>query len=85
MFLVRLFYRQKIYPDENHSLQRVIEHEHQTMEAFLDDVYGPIEDYFENDYYLAAAKLLEKYQKWISGSEHSCNCFQSETCQNSWC
>ena len=39
----------------------VIKHEHQTMEAFLDDIYGPIEDFFENDYYLAAAKLLEKY------------------------
>ena len=29
------------------------------MEAFLDDIFGPITDYFENDYYLAAAKLLE--------------------------
>ena len=29
------------------------------MEAFLDEIYGPITDYFENDYYLAAAKLLE--------------------------
>ena len=43
------------------------------MEAFLDDVYGPIEDYFENDYHLAAAKLLEKYQKGL------------ESCQDSWC
>ena len=34
---------------------------HQTMEAFLDDVYGPMEDFFKNDYYLAAAKVLEKY------------------------
>ena len=51
----------QIYPDEAHGLYGVIKHEHQTMEAFLDDVYGPIEDFFENDYYLAAAKLLEKY------------------------
>ena len=29
------------------------------MESFLDEIYGPIVDYFENDYYLAAAKLLE--------------------------
>ena len=29
------------------------------MEAFLDEIFGPIEDYFVNDYYLAAAKLLE--------------------------
>ena len=43
----------------------MIKHEHQTMEAFLDDVYGPIEDFFENDYYLAAAKLLEKYENGI--------------------
>ena len=29
------------------------------MESFLDEIYGPIVDYFENDYHLAAAKLLE--------------------------
>eukprot|EP00090_Calanus_glacialis_P007913 TRINITY_DN16308_c0_g1_i1.p1 TRINITY_DN16308_c0_g1~~TRINITY_DN16308_c0_g1_i1.p1 ORF type:complete len:847 (-),score=98.44 TRINITY_DN16308_c0_g1_i1:552-3092(-) len=56
-----IIFRQQIYPDEAHGLYGVIKHEHQTMEAFLDDVYGPIEDFFENDYYLAAAKLLEKY------------------------
>ena len=55
----------QIYPDEAHGLYGVIKHEHQTMEAFLDDVYGPIEDFFENDYYLAAAKLLKKYENGI--------------------
>ena len=29
------------------------------MESFLDEIYGPIVDYFENDYHLAAAKLLQ--------------------------
>ena len=29
------------------------------MESFLDEIYGPIVDYFEDDYHLAAAKLLE--------------------------
>ena len=28
-------------------------------QAFLDDIFGPIEDFFENDYYQAAAYLLE--------------------------
>ena len=51
----------QIYPDEAHGLFGVIKHMHQTMEAFLDSVYGPLEDFFEDDYYLAAAKLLEKY------------------------
>ena len=51
----------QIYPDEAHGLFGVIKHMHQTMEAFLDDVYGPMEDFFKNDYYLAAAKVLEKY------------------------
>ena len=34
-------------------------HLYESMESFLDEIYGPIVDYFENDYYLAAAKLLE--------------------------
>ena len=29
------------------------------MESFLDEIFGPIVDYFEDDYHLAAAKLLE--------------------------
>ena len=29
---------------------KVIKHEHRTMEAFLDDTFGPIEDFFEDDY-----------------------------------
>ena len=41
---------------------------HQTMEAFLDDVYGPMEDFFENDYSIAAAKLLEKDENDIPNS-----------------
>ena len=49
----------QIYPDESHGLFGVTRHLYETMEAFLDEIYGPIEDYFENDYYLAAAKLLE--------------------------
>ena len=28
----------------------MIKHEHRTMEAFLDDTFGPIEDFFEDDY-----------------------------------
>ena len=38
------------------------------MEAFLDEIYGPITDYFENDYYLAAAKLLEVSSKIFTTS-----------------
>ena len=49
----------QIYPDESHGLYGVTRHLYETMEAFLDDIFGPITDYFENDYYLAAAKLLE--------------------------
>jgi len=49
----------QIYPDESHGLFGVTRHLYETMEAFLDEVFGPIEDYFEDDYYLAAAKLLE--------------------------
>ena len=49
----------QIYPDESHGLFGVTRHLYETMEAFLDEIYGPIEDYFEDDYYLAAAKLLE--------------------------
>ena len=56
----------QIYPDEAHGLYGVIKHMHLTMEAFLDNVFGPIEDFFEDDYYLAAAKLLEKYGKAIT-------------------
>jgi hypothetical protein len=29
------------------------------MEAFLDDVFGPLEDFFKDDYYLAAANLMK--------------------------
>lgn len=29
------------------------------MESFMDQIFGPLVDYFENDYHLAAAKLLE--------------------------
>ena len=49
----------QIYPDEAHGLYGVTRHLYETMEAFLDEIFGPIEDYFVNDYYLAAAKLLE--------------------------
>ena len=49
----------QIYPEEAHGLYGVTRHLYQTMEAFLDEIFGPIEDYFVNDYYLAAAKLLE--------------------------
>ena len=28
------------------------------MEAFLDELFGPMEDYFKDDYYLAASQLL---------------------------
>ena len=73
-------FRQQIYPDEKHGLQGVLRHQHQTMEAFMDDIFGPMEDYFLDDYYLAAAKLLEKYQKGFSGSGRHSNCFQSELC-----
>ena len=49
----------QIYPDESHGLYGVTRHLYESMESFLDEIYGPIVDYFENDYYLAAAKLLE--------------------------
>ena len=55
--------RQQIYPDEAHGLAGVIKHEHRTMEAFLDDTFGPIEDFFEDDYLLAAVKLLEEIER----------------------
>ena len=48
----------KVYPDENHSLLGVVKHQHETMEAFLDELFGPMEDYFKDDYYLAASQLL---------------------------
>ena len=32
------------------------------MEAFLDDTFGPLEDFFKDDYYLAAANLLKSLQ-----------------------
>ena len=55
--------RQQIYPDEAHSLSGVIKHEHRTMEAFLDDTFGPIEDFFEDDYLRAAVELLQKVEQ----------------------
>ena len=61
-----MYHSFQIYPDESHGLFGVIKHLHLTMEAFLDDVYGPMEDFFENDYYLAASRLLEKYENAIS-------------------
>ena len=39
----------------------VLKHLYRTMEAFLDDTFGPIHDYFEDDYFLAAAKIVEDY------------------------
>ena len=38
----------------------MLQHEHLTMEAFLDDTFGPIEDFFEDDYLRAAAELLQR-------------------------
>ena len=32
------------------------------MESFLDEIFGPIVDYFEDDYHRAAAKLLEELE-----------------------
>lgn len=49
----------QLYPDENHGLHGVAKHQHETMEAFLDEVFGPLEDFFKDDYYLAAANLLK--------------------------
>lgn len=51
---------------ERHSLEGVTKHLYQTMEAFMDDKFGPIHDYFEDDYFLAAAKLVEEYGLEIS-------------------
>ena len=56
-----IIFRQQIYPDEGHGLDGVTKHLYQTMEAFLDDKFGPIHDYFEDDYFLAAAMLVEEY------------------------
>ena len=49
------------YSAQDHALAGVTRHLHRTMEAFLDEVFGPIHDYFEDDYFLAAAKLVEEY------------------------
>ena len=54
-----VLFRQQIYPDQAHSLAGVQRHLYQTMEHFIDQIFGPIEDYFLNDYYQAAALLLE--------------------------
>ena len=62
-FLIFDQIRQQIYPDEAHSLSGVIKHEHRTMEAFLDDTFGPIEDFFEDDYLRAAVELLQKVER----------------------
>jgi len=59
----QIIFRQQIYPDEAHSLSGVIKHEHRTMEAFLDDTFGPIEDFFEDDYLRAAVELLQKVER----------------------
>ena len=50
-----------LYSAQDHALAGVTRHLHRTMEAFLDEVFGPIHDYFEDDYFLAAAKLVEEY------------------------
>ena len=50
-----------LYSAQDHALAGVTKHLHRTMEAFLDEVFGPIQDYFEDDYFLAAAKLVEEY------------------------
>ncbi|CAG0885148.1 unnamed protein product [Darwinula stevensoni] len=34
-----VLFRQLVYPDENHNLEGVISHVHQSMEAFLDDCF----------------------------------------------
>ena len=50
------------------------------MESFLDEIYGPMVDYFEDDYHLAAAKLLEVcFQSYIDKVQlntkgHKCGC-----------
>ena len=56
-----ILFRQQIYPGEKHSLEGVLKHLYRSMEAFLDDTFGPIHDYFEDDYFLAAAKIVEDY------------------------
>ena len=61
-----VIFRQQIYPDEGHALTGVQRHLYQTMEAFIDQIFGPIEDYFANDYYQAAALLLEEYRGEVS-------------------
>ena len=65
-----VLFRQQIYPDEAHSLQRVQRHLYQTMETFMDEIFGPIEDYFVNDYYQAAAALLAQYSTDQYSTEH---------------
>ena len=37
-----IIFRQQIYPDEGHGLDGVTKHLYQTMEAFLDDKFGPL-------------------------------------------
>ena len=61
-----VIFRQQIYPDQGHALTGVQRHLYQTLEAFMDDTFGPIEDYFINDYHQAAALLLEQYQAEVS-------------------
>ena len=57
----QILFRQLIYPGQAHGLNGVLKHLYRSMEAFLDDVFGPIHDYFEDDYFLAAARLVEEY------------------------
>ena len=50
----------QLYPDEAHGLFGVTEHLHRTMEQFLAEMFGPQPDHWEQDYSLAAARLLEQ-------------------------
>ena len=61
-----VLFRQQIYPGQAHSLAGVQRHLYQTMEQFIDQIFGPIEDYFLNDYYQAAALLLQQYREELS-------------------
>ena len=63
IYLFYLLFLIKIYPDENHGLYGVIKHQHETMETFIDDVFGPIEDFFIDDYFMAAANLLHELRE----------------------
>ena len=51
-----LKYKYQIYPEKNHD-KAAMRHMYKSMENYLLDCFGPLEDHFQDDYYLAASRL----------------------------